>query len=81
MRKLGPHCLMLALVVAAGPAAASSEGLGIMKRWTAMDRCASEAQQAFPDYSADAYAKRDARLRDCLERNHLPPRAPLVPSH
>ena len=43
--------------------------------------CAKQAQTAFPDFSADANAKREARLKDCLNANNLPPREPAAPAH
>lgn len=71
-------CLMLVLS-AAPSASATDTGLRMMRNWAEADKCTREAQQAFPDYSAEAYAKRDARVRDCLAAHHLPPREPLAP--
>ena len=70
--------LLLALVV---PAAAqqTQQGLAAIKRWTAMDKCAKQAQAAFPDFTAADNAQRDARLEACLEGQNLPSRAPLAP--
>jgi hypothetical protein len=43
-----------------------------------MDNCAKQAQTAYPDFSAESNAKRDAKLKECLNANGLPPRAPLA---
>jgi hypothetical protein len=45
-----------------------------------MDFCAIEAQRAFPDFTAEANARRDAALKDCLARKNLPPREASPPS-
>ena len=58
---------------------ASAQGLLVVKNWSAMDQCAKEAQAAFPDFTAEAYAKRDAKEKECLEAKNLAPRAPLAP--
>ena len=42
-----------------------------------MDKCARQAQTAFPDNSAEALGKRDAKLKECLNLYNLPPRAPF----
>jgi hypothetical protein len=70
--------LLLALIV---PVAASEtqQGLIVVKKWATMDKCAKQAQAAFPDFTAADNAKRDARLQACLEGQNLPTRAPLAP--
>jgi len=40
--------------------------------WKAMDRCARAAIKAYPDYTAEALAKREAQRRQCLSRSTLP---------
>ncbi|MGD9617240.1 MAG: hypothetical protein AB7H90_18905 [Alphaproteobacteria bacterium] len=60
--------------------ALSSQGLIAIGKWNAMDACAIEAQRAFPDFTAEAHAKRDAKLKDCLARQNLPPRQAPPPS-
>ena len=57
-------------------ACASQQGVDAMKRWKAMDACAIEAQAAFPDFTPEATAKRDAKLKECLAAQNLPPREP-----
>ena len=59
--------------------AASQQGAVTIKNWKTMDQCAREAQTAFPDFTADSNAKRDARLKDCLAGKNLPPREPMSP--
>ena len=39
-----------------------------------MDKCANQAQRAFPDFTAKSNAKRDAKLKECLAGQNLPPR-------
>lgn len=60
--------------LAAGPAAASQQGVVVTQNWKSMDLCTRQAQAAFPDYTAEANAKRDAKLKACLEGQNLPPR-------
>ena len=56
---------------------ASQQGQSALRGWKAMDSCAKQAQTAYPDFSAASNAKRDAKLKECLDVNGLPPRAPL----
>ncbi len=73
--------LALVFLVALAPAAlASQQGVLVTNNWKAMDRCAKQAQAAFPDFTAEANAKRDAKLKECLGAADLPPRAPLTQS-
>jgi hypothetical protein len=81
MNRLGTLLLVLALGASAGTARATPGGQAAMQNWGQMDKCAREAQTAFPDYSAESYAKRDAKLRECLEGKSLPPRVPLAPGN
>lgn len=67
-------CLVMLL---AGAALASQQGVIAAKNWKSMDLCAKEAQTAFPDYTPEANAKRDIRLKECLEGKNLPPRDPM----
>jgi hypothetical protein len=80
MNRLGIALPLFVLVLALAPAAKpSQQGVQATKNWKTMDQCAKEAQTAFPDYTADANAKREAKLKECLEGKNLPPRGPLVP--
>ena len=71
--------LALLLALAPGVARATQQGVVVTQKWKTMDVCAKQAQAAFPDYSADSQAKRDAKLKECLQGNSLPPRDPLAP--
>jgi hypothetical protein len=68
--------LALCLVLATATAQASQQGLQVIKNWKVADLCAKQAQQAFPNFTPEANAKRDAKLKECLEGANLPPRAP-----
>jgi hypothetical protein len=68
--------LLLTLAQAAIP---SQQGAQATKNWKTMDQCANEAHTAFPDHTAEANAKREAKLKECLEGKNLPPRGPLAP--
>ncbi len=71
--------LVLLIGLAAGPARATQAGQQAIKNWALMDKCTRNAQAAFPDYTAQAYAQRNAALKACLEGNNLPPREPEEP--
>jgi hypothetical protein len=58
-------------------AGATQQGQGALRSWKTADNCAKQAQAAYPDFSAESNAKRDAKLKECLNANSLPPRAPL----
>ncbi|MBV9826394.1 MAG: hypothetical protein JO001_12055 [Alphaproteobacteria bacterium] len=59
------------------PALASQQGVIATKKWQIMDKCAREAQMAFPDFTPEANVKRDDKLKECLEGNNMPPREPM----
>ena len=67
------------LAAATAGADASQQGVIAIKKWKAMDSCAVQAQTAFPDFTAEANAKRDAKLQECLAAQNLPPREPMAP--
>jgi hypothetical protein len=67
------------LVLIPDLAPASQQGTQVIKSWKTSDNCARQAQIAFPDFTAEASAKRDAKLKECLEANRLAPRAPNAP--
>ena len=48
------------------------------KIWTRNDICGKESFQKFPDYTSAGAAQRDAYMRECLRRRHLPPRADVA---
>jgi len=63
-----------ALLLLIGTAEASQQGHTAVVSWKAADKCAKQAQAAFPDYNAESNAKRDAKLKECLSAGSLPPR-------
>ena len=70
-------CLGAAALLLAPPALATQSGIVAMRNWKVMDECARKAQEAFPDFTQEGNAKRDARLKECLAQHNLPPRTPL----
>jgi hypothetical protein len=70
--------LLATLALSIGAAQATQQGNGAIAKWKTMDKCARQAQTAFPDFSPDSNAKRDAALKNCLNANNLPPRDPLA---
>lgn len=58
-------------------AMATQQGTLALQRWKAADLCARKAQAAFPDFTADSNAKREAQLNACLEGQNLPARPPM----
>jgi hypothetical protein len=66
--------VLLILALAAGAVRASQQGMIVGKNWKAMDQCARDAQTAFPDFTAEANAKRAAKEKECLEGKNLPTR-------
>lgn len=44
------------------------------KMWEQNDACGKESFRKFPDFTAEAATARDAYMRDCLRKHHLPPR-------
>lgn len=65
--------VFVAFVAFAAAAMASQPGQVVIKNWTVMDQCTQAARTAFPDYTADANAKREAKVKECLENKNLPP--------
>ena len=73
MNRLASSFALLGLLASA-VAQASNPGTQTLKNFKVMDQCAKEAQQAFPDFTTEARAKRDAKLKECLASKNLPPR-------
>jgi hypothetical protein len=71
--------LAAGLAFLSGTADATQQGTSAILKWKTMDNCAKQAQAAFPDFTPDSNAKRDAKLQDCLNANNLPPREPEAP--
>src|SRR5215831_15662333 len=70
-------CLILfgACTASAGTPQANT----VIQKWKVSDKCASQAQAAFPDFTAESNAKREASLKACLDSQMLPPREKLSP--
>ena len=71
--------LLLILALAPSAARASQQGVLVMKNWKTMDQCTKEAQAAYPDFTPESNAKREAKEKECLAGKNLPPREPLAP--
>jgi hypothetical protein len=72
MKRLTAYIVILALAPAA--ALASQQGVAVAQKWKMMDKCTQQAQAAFPDFTPEASDKRDAKLKECLAGQNLPPR-------
>jgi hypothetical protein len=72
--------LTAALIFVTATAEGSQQGQVVLSYWKAADKCAKQAQLAYPDYSAESNAKRDAKLKECLNASNLAPRQPLSPT-
>ena len=80
MRRLA--VILIVLAVAPAAATASQQGTVVMKKWQAMDKCTERSYAAFPDYTTQSNARREALLRACLDGQNLPPReSPPPPAH
>jgi hypothetical protein len=67
-----------ALILLIAGAEATQQGQTAIALWKLMDVCARQAQTAYPDYNPESNAKRDAKLKACLNANNLPPREPMA---
>jgi len=63
---------VLAMVVAPLAARADANQKNSSAAWRQADRCAQQAFQKFPDYTAESNAKREAARRACLRDHRLP---------
>jgi hypothetical protein len=72
--------VLASLILPAAAHALTSNAITAIARWKSMDKCAVQAQQAFPDFTAEANAKRDAKLKECLAGQNLPPRETIPPA-
>jgi hypothetical protein len=64
--------VLIVLALGAGRAVADDKLRQSGVAWKAMDNCSRAATKAYPDYTAEALAKREAERRLCLRRNNLP---------
>ena len=77
MKRLA-YALAAVLLLLSGTAQATSlQGRNVDANWRTADKCAKQAQAAYPDYSAESNAKRDTSLKECLRLYNLTPRQPL----
>ena len=65
---------LIALLLIPAAALASQQGVVVVQKWKMSDKCTQQAQAAFPDYTPEANAKREAKLKECLAAQNLPPR-------
>jgi hypothetical protein len=76
-RRIAFAALFAALVMPITAMAFTQYGQQMMRTWSASDRCAAAARKAFPDYTPESNAKRDAQMKNCLSGSNLPPRGDL----
>jgi hypothetical protein len=79
IRRVALAAFFVALTMPMTAMALTIYGQQMMRLWGVTDRCAAQAQKAFPDYTAEANAKRDAQMKQCLAGANLPPRGDLDP--
>lgn len=68
--------LLGAVALTPGLAGATTNQRTAQKSWNDSDKCAKQAAERYPDYTAEELARRDAFLRRCLNARGLPGRAP-----
>lgn len=61
------------------PAAADAYWKQSSSVWKAMDNCNKAARKAFPDYTRESNAKREAARQNCLRGGNLPGEAGAAP--
>jgi hypothetical protein len=66
--------LAAALLLSSVSARASQLSRPVIGNWKQADNCAKQAQTAYPNFDADSNAKRDAKLKTCLQLYQFPPR-------
>jgi hypothetical protein len=66
--------LAAALLLSSASAQATQLGGQVINNWKQADNCAKQARTAYPNFDADSNAKRDAKLKTCLQIYQLPPR-------
>ena len=79
IRHIAFVAVLAALAMPVTAKTASLNGNSMMNKWAASDRCAAAAHKAFPDFTAESNAKRDAAMNNCLASQHLPPHGDLDP--
>jgi hypothetical protein len=76
---IGTLLAMLFLLPVAAHATGGQAAI-VMLKWKSMDKCAAEAQRAFPEFTAESITKREAKLQQCLASQNLPPRETASPA-
>ncbi len=65
--------LVAAAALAAAPAARADQNWKTSSAvWKTMDDCTRAAQKAYPDYTRESNAKREAFRQKCLRNSNLP---------
>jgi hypothetical protein len=77
IRRAALAAFLVASTIPGAAMAVSPYGQQMMHTWGSTDRCAAAAQKAFPDYTPESNAKRDANMKQCLSGANLPPRSDL----
>jgi len=80
IRRIAYVTLFVALMTPITAMAYTQNGQQMMRNWATSDRCAAQAQKAFPDFTPESNAKRDAQMKTCLSGNIVPPRGDLEKS-
>jgi hypothetical protein len=80
IRRIAVAASIAIVLLPAAAYAVTAQGQQMMQHWAGSDRCAVAAQRRYPDYTAEALAKRDLLFKQCLGASGLPPRDPLTPS-
>jgi hypothetical protein len=78
MKRLAYPLAAMLLFMSGTAHARSQQGRNVEANWRTADKCAKQAQAAYPDYSAESNAKRDTSLKECLQLYNLTPRQPLA---
>jgi hypothetical protein len=76
-RRIAFATVFIALVTPITAIAYTQNGQQMMRNWATSDKCAAQAQKAFPDFTPESNAKRDAQMKNCLSGNIVPPRGDL----
>jgi hypothetical protein len=77
MQRAALAAFVAAFAMPATALAVTSQAKQVMQTWASSNRCAQTAQRAFPDFTPEANAKRDALMKRCLAGSNLPPRQSL----
>lgn len=77
----GALLLMAGMALAGAPPAMADQNWKTSSTvWKAMDKCTQAARKAFPDYTRESNAKREAARQNCLRSGNLPGEAGAKPA-